>query len=76
MTGVPAATNIGIRPMFEGDEGLVESFIFDFDGDLYGKTLRIQPVQRLRGEAKFDSLEALTDQMAADCAQAKVILKD
>lgn len=70
----PAATNIGIRPMFESEIGLVETFIFDFDGDLYGKTLRIKPFQRLRGEAKFDSLDALVDQIAIDCAQAREIL--
>ncbi len=69
------ATNIGIRPMFETETGLVETYIFDFDGDLYGKTLRIRPVQRLRGEAKFDSLQALTDQIALDCEQARNILK-
>ncbi|MEM6782060.1 MAG: riboflavin biosynthesis protein RibF, partial [Pseudomonadota bacterium] len=44
-----AATNIGIRPMFESKTGLVETFIFDFDGDLYGRTVRVQPIQRLRG---------------------------
>lgn len=70
-----AATNIGIRPMFETQTGLVETYIFDFEGDLYGKTLRIRPVQRMRGEAKFDSLQALTDQIASDCAQAREILK-
>ena len=71
----PSATNIGIRPMFETPEALVETFIFDFDEEIYGKTLRIKPVQRLRGEAKFDSLEDLIEQMAKDCTQAKAILK-
>ena len=69
-----AATNIGIRPMFEVPTAQVESFIFDFDREIYGKTLRIQPVQRLRGEAKFTSLDALTDQIEKDCAQAREIL--
>lgn len=69
-----AATNIGIRPMFELQVGQIESYIFDFNRDIYGKTLRVKPVQRLRGEAKFDSLEALIAQIEADCAQARKIL--
>lgn len=71
----PSATNIGIRPMFEAKEGLVEAFIFDFDQEIYDKTLRIKPIKRLRGEAKFDSLDDLITQMAKDCEQAKDILE-
>lgn len=71
----PSATNIGIRPMFETPEALVETFIFDFDREIYGQTLSIKPVKRLRGEAKFDSLEDLIKQMEQDCEQAKAILK-
>lgn len=71
----PSATNIGIRPMFETPEALVETFIFDFDEEIYGKTLQIKPVERLRGEAKFDSLDDLIEQMAKDCEQARTILK-
>lgn len=70
----PSATNIGIRPMFETPEALVETFIFDFNREIYGKTLSVKPVQRLRGEAKFDSLDDLIDQMAKDCEQARAIL--
>ena len=69
-----AATNIGIRPMFEVPTGQVEAYILDFDGDLYGKTLRVKPVKLLRGEAKFDSLDALITQMDKDCAEARKIL--
>ena len=69
------AANIGIRPMFEVETGQVETFIFDFDREIYGKTLRVQPVERLRGEAKFDSLEELIAQMDKDCAQARDILQ-
>ncbi len=69
-----AAINIGIRPMFEIPEAQVESYIFDFNRDIYGKTLRVQPVQRLRSEAKFNSLEELKIQMAEDCKQARAIL--
>lgn len=70
-----AATNIGIRPMFEVPEGQVEAHILDFpDRDIYDKILRVKPVKRLRGEAKFNSLEALIVQMEKDCKLAKEIL--
>jgi riboflavin kinase/FMN adenylyltransferase len=72
---LPSATNIGIRPMFEILVGQIESFIFDFDRDIYGKTLRIRPAQRLRSEAKFDSLDQLVTQMEQDCRQAREILQ-
>ncbi len=72
---LPAATNIGIRPMFELQVGQIESYIFDFNRDIYGKTLRIKPVKRLRGEAKFESLDALVRQIEADCAEARHILQ-
>jgi len=70
----PSATNIGIRPMFETPEALVETFIFDFDEEIYGQVLQVKPVQRLRGEAKFDSLDDLITQMGKDCEQARKIL--
>lgn len=69
------AANIGIRPMFEVAEAQVETYIFDFDREIYGKTLHVRPVEKLRGEAKFNSLDELIDQMQKDCAQAKEILK-
>lgn len=71
----PAATNIGIRPMFEVKVGQVEAHILGgFNRDIYGKLLRIKPVKRLRGEAKFDSLDALIAQMNKDCAESLRIL--
>ncbi len=69
-----AAANIGIRPMFEVDTAQVETFIFNFDREIYGKQLRVRPVKRLRSEAKFDNLEMLIKQMEKDCAQAREIL--
>ncbi len=62
-----AATNIGIRPMFEVKTGLVESFIFDYQGDLYDKTLRVRPIRKIRDEMKFASLDELVTQMGKDC---------
>jgi riboflavin kinase/FMN adenylyltransferase len=70
----PSATNIGTRPHFDGDVASVETFIFDFDRSIYDQVLRIELVQRLRPEAKFDSLEALLTQMGADVARAREIL--
>lgn len=70
------ATNIGIRPMFAVKMAQVETYIFDFDKEIYGQTLCVRPIKRLRGEAKFDSLEALTQQMARDCKEARDVLKE
>lgn len=71
----PAAVNIGTRPMFRVDTPLVEAYVFDFNGDLYGQSLRVQPVRKIRDEAAFESLDALKAQMAKDCEQARNILK-
>lgn len=68
------ASNIGIRPMFEVPLAQVETFIFDFDREIYGQTLRVRPIKRLRGEAKFNSLDDLITQMDKDCAQARDVL--
>lgn len=70
-----AATNIGIRPMFEVETALIEAHILDFSGDLYGKTILTRPVAKLRGEEKFDSLEALIAQIEKDCNACREILK-
>lgn len=69
-----AATNIGIRPMFEVPTAQIETFIFDFDREIYGQALCVRPVKRLRGEAKFNSLDELIVQMDKDCAQAREVL--
>jgi riboflavin kinase/FMN adenylyltransferase len=65
------AANLGIRPTFQPPRELLEPFFFDFDGDLYGQKLEVELVSFLRPEAKFERLEALTAQMAEDCAEAK-----
>src|SRR4051812_43537155 len=62
-----AAVSIGVRPTFVTGRGLlVEAFLLDFDGDLYGRELRLQFVDRIRGERRFDSAEALIEQMNRD----------
>ena len=68
------AASIGVRPMFNGEVPNIETFLFDFTGDLYGTTLSLALVDYLRPELKFDGLEALITQMDADCAQARDIL--
>lgn len=68
------AANIGIRPQFEPPKELLEPFFFDFSGDLYGQEIEVAFHHYLRGEAKFDSLEALMAQMDADCEQARRLL--
>ena len=71
-----AATNIGIRPMFELQTGLVEVHILDFDGDLYDKVLHIRPVKKIRDEMKFSSLDDLVKQIDADCIVTRKILAE
>ena len=68
------AASVGVRPTFGENKPNLETFIFDFDGDLYGEHLSIAFVEYLRPEAKFDSLEALVTQMDADCARARDLL--
>ncbi len=68
------ASYLGTRPTFDAGLPLLETFLFDFDGNLYGKTLEIEFVAFLRQDAKFRSAETLAAQMAADCAKAKDIL--
>lgn len=68
------AASIGVRPMFGENRPNLESFLFDFDGDLYGTHLSVGLVDYLRAEARFEGLEALQSQMAADCDKARAIL--
>src|ERR671919_211538 len=70
--GHPAAVNVGVRPTFETGRGmLVESYLIDYDGDLYGRTLRVAFIARLRGEKRFESVEDLVAQMHRDVEDAR-----
>jgi riboflavin kinase/FMN adenylyltransferase len=70
--GRPAAVNVGVRPTFDtGRRLLVEAYLIDFDGDLYGHTLRIAFVSRLRGERRFPAVEDLVEQMHRDVEEAR-----
>lgn len=73
-TRYQSATSIGVRPQFDGEHPSVETFIFDFDEDLYDQTLRIELVERLRPELKFESVEVLVRQMQADVELSRQIL--
>lgn len=68
------AANLGIRPSFDPPKELLEPHFFDFSEDLYGQTIEVEFHAFLRGEQKFDSMDALMDQMAKDCDQAREIL--
>jgi len=70
------ACSIGVRPMFGENVPNCESYLFDFAGDLYGTHLSVALVEFLRDEAKYDSLNALVDQIEKDCARAREILAD
>jgi riboflavin kinase/FMN adenylyltransferase len=72
----PTAINVGRRPTFYEDApmSLVEAFLLDFDGDLYGEAARLQFIRRLRPELKFDSVEALVAKMHADVEEARHVL--
>ncbi len=75
-TSRPAVTNIGVRPTVDdGDMVNVEGYILDFQGDLYGQTIRMEFFQRLRGERKFPSLEALKAEVMKNAEQTREYFK-
>jgi riboflavin kinase / FMN adenylyltransferase len=75
--GHPAAVNVGVRPMFETGRGLlVEAHLIGFEGDLYGQTVRIAFIERMRGEKRFESVDELVEQMNRDVDQAMEIAEE
>jgi len=70
----PAAISIGVRPTFDdGGELRVEAHLIGFDGDLYGRQVKLTFLERLRDEVRFDSAEELVEQMKRDVEQAKAV---
>jgi riboflavin kinase/FMN adenylyltransferase len=67
-------SSLGVRPMFETPEPLLEAWLFDFDGDLYGQTVETELVAFLRPEQMFDDLGALRAQIDRDAKNAKEAL--
>jgi len=68
------AANLGVRPSFDPPKELLEPHFFDFTGDLYGQTITVELIEFLRPEAKYDTLDALTAQIAVDCDAARAVL--
>jgi riboflavin kinase/FMN adenylyltransferase len=71
---LPGVASIGVRPTVGGVEPLLEVWLFGFDEDIYGATIRTELVQYLRTEEKFDNLDLLTQQVMADAQEAKHVL--
>lgn len=71
---IDGVANLGVRPMFETPEPLLEVWLFDFSGDLYGQVVETQLIERLRGEMSFDGLDALKVQIEADAKAARAAL--
>ncbi|MBS0240765.1 MAG: bifunctional riboflavin kinase/FAD synthetase [Proteobacteria bacterium] len=69
-----AAAYLGTRPTFDNGPPVLEVFLFDFDGDLYGKTIEVSFVGYIRPDRRFDDMDALVVQMAADCEKARQML--
>jgi riboflavin kinase/FMN adenylyltransferase len=73
--GHPAAVSIGVRPTFKTGRGeLIEAFLLDFEGDLYGKPLTIEFFERLRGERRFGDPEALVEQLHRDVERTRELV--
>ena len=70
----PGVASWGRRPTVDNGAPLLEVFLFDFDGDLYGKEMDVSFVAWLRGEEKFDSLDLMKRQMLADVVDARAVL--
>jgi len=71
----PSVTNIGIRPTFDSSERLAETYVLDFDGDIYGKPFTIEFVERLRDELRFSNVHQLKQQMQRDVDCARILLQ-
>jgi len=72
----PAAISVGTRPTFGGQDVVVEAFVLDFEGDLYGTDVRCVFVERLREQRAYQSVQLLTAQIAADVEQTRAILSE
>ena len=70
----PAVCNLGVRPTVKGTAPLLEAHLLDFDGDLYGRRMRVVPRLRIREERRFDSLDELRAQIGRDTERARQVL--
>jgi len=69
-----AVSNVGVRPTFGGESVVVEVHLFDFDGDLYGREMKVWFIDRIRDEERFDGLDALVTQICLDAEAARRML--
>jgi riboflavin kinase/FMN adenylyltransferase len=69
-------TNIGYRPTFGSNKLLIETHIFDFNSDIYGKRLRLEFIERIRDEKRFESVDALTAEIRRDVEKVKDVLRN
>ena len=72
----PGVANLGTRPTFDGQGFLIEVHLLNFEGDLYGQTLEVDFVDRLRGELPFESADHLVAQIQSDVAVAQRVLSE
>ena len=68
----PSVTNVGVKPTIGTFEKNIETHIFDFDEDVYGKQIHVEFIRHTRGEQKFDGIDALKKQIESDCIEARV----
>jgi riboflavin kinase/FMN adenylyltransferase len=73
-TEVPGVANVGVRPTFKPPVELLETFLFDWSGDLYGQEIEVALHHFLRAERRFESMDALATQMRSDEAEARRLL--
>jgi riboflavin kinase/FMN adenylyltransferase len=71
----PGVASFGVRPSVDSGAPLLEAHVLDFEGDLYGRNMRVEFAHWIRGEAKFDTLEALKAEMLRDIARARMLLR-
>lgn len=74
LRGLPGVASLGTRPTVQGREPLLETHLFDFEGDLYGREIEVEFVARLRDELQFDSLDLMVAQIHRDAAEARAVL--
>src|SRR6185312_8606388 len=74
LEGAPGVASLGTRPTVGGTVPLLEVYVFDFDGDLYGREIEVEFVAKLREEQRFASVEAMVEQIHRDVADARRIL--
>jgi riboflavin kinase / FMN adenylyltransferase len=72
----PAAVSVGTNPVFDGDRVTVEAYVLDFDGDIRGLRVQVEFIERIRAEQKFDSVDALLDEMRRDVARVDRLLRN